>query len=64
MVFQRDDTIRQLNERLVEFANGKGLKGMIAPKGFEQLDIMKAKFEKAESEKIELKKDLLSAQRI
>lgn len=36
----------------------------ITPKGYEHIDHMKAKLDKAESDKQELKKDLLSAQRI
>ena len=61
MVFQRDETIRSLNEKLAEGASSKSIKTIIPGKGYELVDEMKARLEKAEAEKQELKKDLLSA---
>ena len=66
MVFQRDEKIRQLNERLIDLEDKlekRNLKqyGNQAAQGFEQFDVLKDKLAHSMAQNQELKKDLLSA---
>ena len=51
MVFQRDETIRALNEKLTEPGVSKNIKTLVPAKGYEHMDEVKARLEKAEAEK-------------